>query len=123
MSEQSDTPRTTALYRSVRPDRAMTDFKSAFHEMTRLATELERDLTAALQRAEQSDLALAEARREIENLRGVHACCWEAERYRILRSGINLPRYGNGIGNRLAAEALDAAIDAAISGNQPHTGD
>ena len=40
---------------------------------------------------------------------------WNAKRYEVLRVGINLPRYGNGMGNRLAAEALDAAIDAALS--------
>ena len=38
----------------------------------------------------------------------------DAARYVILRSGINLPKYGNGIGNRLAATSLDAAIDAAL---------
>lgn len=38
----------------------------------------------------------------------------DAERYQLLRAGINLPRYGHGIGNRLADAALDAELDKAL---------
>lgn len=55
------------------------------------------------------DLALAQIRGQ-EPVAGSK----DAERYQLLRAGINLPRYGHGIGNRLADAALDAELDKAL---------
>jgi uncharacterized small protein (DUF1192 family) len=83
-------------------------------------------MLAAADRIEDADRRIAILESVIEKLQCELAAAKAIPREPtddMLRAGINLPRYGNGIGNRLAAEALDAAIDAAISGNQPHTGD
>jgi hypothetical protein len=67
-------------------------------------------------RAEQSDLALAEARRE-----GLREALKIAENYEDVEDRSDGTQQGN-LAMTICTELRDR-IDAAISGNQPHTGD